>query len=124
MNFRPRYSLRTLLLACVVVALLLAAGRWLYDWWRWAHYRAPLEQWSAALERRPQHPEVVAFWLDGRMFYVSTAELKVRADGDLEHNGAPIDPRRFWLYPPGKWVSSIEEVLRVARHAEAAEDGG
>lgn len=48
----------------------------------------------------------------------------VWADGDLEHNGAPIDPRRFWLYPPGKWVSSIEEVLRVARHAEAAEDGG
>lgn len=121
MAFRPQYSLKTLLAVFVVVAMALPAARWLYMWRKWAPYRESLTKWSATLQRRPNRCASTSFYLDGKLFVISTAELESSGNGNLTFDDAPIDPERYWIVPPGRWVNATDEAIRVWQRLDVSQ---
>ena len=118
-----RFRIRSMLIFIALVAVGLALAPSLLRYYRWSDARPRLLQWAAQLERKPSISEAwehIVRHRDGSVKYyvVSTSELVREIDGNGEElwcasGRRPPDPSRFYVVPPGKWVDSIDEVIRV-----------
>lgn len=115
MKCRCRFSLRALLLGVCGVAALLAAIPPTYRWYKWRHRLQSLQQWAATLKREQNLCECTMVPLgDGRWICVYTAEVYFSDDYSIaDYSGQPTKNSGFFVVPPGAWVESPEDVVRL-----------
>jgi hypothetical protein len=98
-----------------VVAVLLAAIPPTYRWYKWRYELQSLHQWAATLKREQNHCESKTIQLpNGRWLAVYTAEVSFSEDySRATWSGQPVKDRGFFVVPPGTWVESPEDVVRL-----------
>ena len=120
MSLRGKLLLAVLLLAGLGVAMIPSYVRHL----RWRKAYAAVEKWAEGVERRPGKSEYFTYGdlelPHGGMeqYYVSTVEPR----HDIDENGNDVwtftgendvekERNKFFVYPPGHWVDSIDDVI-------------
>ena len=125
-----RFNLKRLLTAVALIAVVLAVYPRVSRYVRWHDTRNKLEAWKSKLNRQDgkfecyQHmnlnllPSNTGPGVAGHSFMVSTAEPDKRKNPDgsfgwVFDSEVTIDPTRFYVIPPGKWVDSIDGVIET-----------
>ena len=125
-----RFNLRHLLFAAALLAMVFAVYPRVSRYVRWYETRKALVQWESKLTRKTGKFECYnSIKLDARIspaatnltrtaFIVSTSKPKktVNADGSVDwdyDSNVTIDPERFFVIPPEKWVDSIDAVIEA-----------
>ena len=115
MKCRCRFSLRALLLGVCGVAVLLAAFLATYRWYKWRHKLQSVRHWAATLKREQNLREwTIVPRRDGRWSTVYAADVYSSDDySRADYSGQPVKDRGFFVVPPGTWVESPEDVVRL-----------
>ena len=110
---QTRFSIRTVFIAICVAALVFSIGPNLYRRAKFVDHYKRLRKLSAEFERRPGRAEGYEFQAaNGVWLSVWTCEHTFADKYSLAvYDGAPPDPNRFFVVPPGKWVDTIDDVL-------------
>ncbi|WP_442508369.1 hypothetical protein SH528x_007338 [Novipirellula sp. SH528] len=73
-----------------------------------------LRTWASEVKRLPNRPESISIPMSGgQSLSISTVKKTVAPDysyATIEADAQP-DPSRFFVVPPGKWVTSIDEAV-------------
>jgi hypothetical protein len=116
MQRRLTFSMRGLLIAIAVIAVLLVAVPAVYRQHEWSETREMLNEWAAGLERKANHFESWGGQLSsGKWIFVGTAECK-KADNFGAYTfaaGTPVRKQGFYVVPPGIWVETIDDVIQT-----------
>ncbi|WP_145418128.1 hypothetical protein [Planctomycetes bacterium K23_9] len=109
-----QFSLRRLLTFMLVIAFIFALGPYAYRQVRYFSQINKLRSWASEVERLPNRPESISMPMHGGLrISISTVEKTVAPDfssATMEANANP-DPSRFFVVPPGKWVTSIDSAI-------------
>ena len=110
-----RFSLRNLIIVITLLAVLLAVVPAVHRWYVWAPHQKSLYEWDAGLKRLPNKGEAQSIQLSsGQYLTVSTTELEFADDySSATFNGQPVRDRGYFVVPPGKWVDTTPEAIRV-----------
>lgn len=121
-----RFSIRTLLMAVLVTAVLVTVL--LHQQWqsRWGGVSAGLVEWEKQVNRADHQVDQyrwVTYQNSGGAiqqsdFIVLTAEptevfVSTQGEWDWSMGDGPVseDPRRFYVLPPGRWVESVDDII-------------
>lgn len=114
---RIRVSIRAVLICVALAAFAFAFGPYLYRRVKYFDKYMQLTTEAAQWTRKDGHVEYYIHKSpNGRVLGVFTSEQGfpgpfTSRTGSLYNDQATVDPERFFVVPPGKWVKTIDQVF-------------